>query len=104
MQNFVEMGSKYRQTGVRSRELLEADGPRLGEDLEGAKEDGAVGGGRRGGGDLRRVAAGDSEEAPEAKHVGRAGLEQQVRRCEGARAKLGVRETDWVVTMCRRVR
>ena len=58
---------------------MEADGPRLGEDLEGAKEDGAVGGVRRGGGDLRRVAAGDREEAPEAEHVGRAGL-NQVRR------------------------
>jgi len=59
---------------------VEADGPRLGEDLERAKEDGAVGGRRTGGGDLRRVAAGDNEEAPEAEHVGRAELEQQVRR------------------------
>lgn len=49
---------------------MEADGPLLDEDLEGAKEDGAVGGGRRGGGDLRREAAGNSDEAPEAEHVG----------------------------------
>lgn len=46
------------------------DGPRLGEDLEGADEDDAVGGG---GGDRCRVAegkaAGDGEEALEAEHV-----------------------------------
>ena len=53
---------------------MDADGPRLGEDLEGADEEGAVGGGRGGGGNRRRAAAaqvaGDGEEAPEAEHAG----------------------------------
>jgi hypothetical protein len=66
--------SAQARTSVGRRELLEADGPRLGEDLEGANEEGAVGGGREGGGYRRRAAAaqvaGDGEEAPEAEHAG----------------------------------
>jgi hypothetical protein len=72
MQNLLGMGSAQTRTRVGRRELLEADGPLLGEDLEGADEDGAVRGGRRGrgGGEHRRVAAADAEDAPEAEHAG----------------------------------
>lgn len=63
------------------RVLLEADGLRLGEDLEGTDEEGAVGGG--GCGARRRVSAGevtgDGEEGPEAAHAGAAGEERRVR-------------------------
>jgi hypothetical protein len=57
---------------------VEADGLRLGEDLEGTNEQGAV---RGGGGAARRCVAasevaGDGEEAPEAAHPG---LERRVR-------------------------
>jgi hypothetical protein len=64
------------RTGVGGGELVEADGLRLREDLEGADEQGAVGGG---GGAARRClaagdVAGDGEEAPEAAHpAGEAG-------------------------------
>ena len=76
---------------------MDADGPRLGEDLEGADEEGAVGGGRGGGGDRRRAAAaqvaGDGEDPPEAEHAG----------WSGGRGRAGRdwETDDWVMTRCR---
>jgi hypothetical protein len=72
------------QTRVRRRELLKADGARLGEDLKCANEDGAVGGGW--GCRPQHVAAGEvagyGQEAPETAHAGWIGderMERQVR-------------------------